>query len=69
MTFTWTPDTETRALALLADGASYRETARTIGCHHTTIRAHLPGRGWDWATRADMSAHRMKMRHQERRTR
>lgn len=42
----WTPDLQARAEALLDDGCSYRETARTLGVDHTTVRDHLPGRGW-----------------------
>lgn len=35
-----------RAEQMLADGASYREVARTIGVCWTTVRRHFPGRGW-----------------------
>lgn len=42
----WTSAIESRAAELLADGCSYREVARTLGCHHTTVIDHLPDRGW-----------------------
>lgn len=34
------------ALGFLLDGASYRETARTLGRAESTIIYHLPGYGW-----------------------
>ena len=47
MMFHWTPQLHERADQLLVDGCSNREVARTIGCHHTTVLAPFPGRGWD----------------------
>lgn len=41
-----TDDEHTRALAMLEDGCSYKETARTIGRSLITIRKHYPGYGW-----------------------
>ncbi|QDH91840.1 helix-turn-helix DNA-binding domain protein [Mycobacterium phage Phrappuccino] len=35
------------ARALLEDGASYREVARTLGRSAVTLRRRLPGYGWD----------------------
>ena len=35
-----------RAKCLLVDGASYREVARTLGIHRSTVAKHLPGYGW-----------------------
>jgi len=35
-----------RAGRLLADGASYRETARTVGWDELTVARIFPGRGW-----------------------
>lgn len=40
---------EERALALLDDGASYTETARTIGKGRTWVAMRFPGRGWTHA--------------------
>lgn len=40
------PEEIERAEQMLADGASYREVARTIGVCWTTVRRHFPGRGW-----------------------
>jgi hypothetical protein len=37
---------EARALALLEDGASYTETARTIGKCRNWVASRFPGRGW-----------------------
>lgn len=37
---------EDRALALLDDGASYTETARTLGRSRKWVSKHFPGRGW-----------------------
>lgn len=34
------------ARALLEDGASYTEVARTIGMHRTTLAEKIPGYGW-----------------------
>lgn len=34
-----------RARRLLADGASYREAGRTVGCDPSTLARHLPGFG------------------------
>ncbi|UCZ89045.1 hypothetical protein [Gordonia sp. WA4-43] len=34
------------ARRLLADGCSYREASRTIGCAHEALRRHFPGQGW-----------------------
>lgn len=63
VSFKWTPELEDLADRLLSDGASFRETAKTIGCHHTTVMARFSGRGWSMVQRADMSSHRMRMRH------
>lgn len=35
-----------RARQLLADGAPYKEVARTIGSDTTTLAKHFPGQGW-----------------------
>ncbi|URM86147.1 helix-turn-helix DNA-binding protein [Gordonia phage BiggityBass] len=35
-----------QARQLLADGASYREAARTVGCDPANLRRRLPGYGW-----------------------
>lgn len=35
-----------RARRLLADGASRREVARTLGVHHKTIGRWFPDSGW-----------------------
>jgi hypothetical protein len=37
---------EERALALLDDGASYAETARSIGKDRSWVTKRFPGRGW-----------------------
>ena len=34
------------AKALLEDGASYTEAARTVGIHRTTLAEKIPGYGW-----------------------
>ena len=34
------------AKALLDDGASYTEVARTLGCSRFWVSKHFPGRGW-----------------------
>jgi len=47
---------ELRAVeALLADGASYGEAARTVGRGPVTIARHFPGRGWDHEAVADFN--------------
>lgn len=38
-----------RARQLLEDGASYCETARTIGCAYQTLTRRFPGYGWTQA--------------------
>lgn len=35
-----------RAKALLEDGASYTETAKTLGVHRWTVAKYCPGYGW-----------------------
>jgi len=35
-----------RALLLLQDGASYTETAATVGLNRTTLSKKFPGYGW-----------------------
>ncbi|QNL30175.1 helix-turn-helix DNA binding protein [Gordonia phage Mariokart] len=40
------PETWERAQRLLADGASYRETAMTVGVDPTHLRLKYPGFGW-----------------------
>lgn len=45
-----------QAEALLDDGASRSETARTLGVAETTIRRHFPGRGWTKQQIAEHSA-------------
>lgn len=42
----FTEDEKRRAGQLLDDGASYEETARTIGRSVRPLRKHFPGRGW-----------------------
>lgn len=42
----WTPALEARATAMLEDGCSYSEVARTLGCCHQTVSARFPGKGW-----------------------
>lgn len=39
-------DEKRRAAAMLDDGCSIYEVARTLGRDKSTIRAHFPGRGW-----------------------
>jgi DNA-binding CsgD family transcriptional regulator len=41
-----TVDETARALALLEDGASYVEVAKTLGRNNNTIRRRLPGYRW-----------------------
>lgn len=48
-----TEDEERRAAQLLDDGASMRETARTIGRSASVICRHFPGRGWTIAQVAE----------------
>ena len=54
----WTATMHQTAARLLADGCSYRETARTLGVSHSTVMHYLPGRGWtptqvgSWASAA-----------------
>lgn len=38
-----------RARALIDDGCSHTEVARTLGVHQTTVSSHFPGRGWTYA--------------------
>ncbi|UJE15703.1 helix-turn-helix DNA binding domain protein [Gordonia phage Ligma] len=40
------PETWERAQALLADGASYREAALTVGVDPSHLRRKYPGFGW-----------------------
>ncbi|QDF17579.1 hypothetical protein SEA_YAGO84_47 [Gordonia phage Yago84] len=42
----WSEEKLARAKALLDDGASYRETAMTVGCDPTHLRRRFPGYGW-----------------------
>lgn len=65
--FSWTPELHARADALLTDGASYRETSKTLGCSRAALAKRFPGRGWTMEQRADMSAWRLKQRHATRR--
>lgn len=46
--FRWTPELHERADRLLADGCSFREVARTLGCHYMTVNNRFPGRGWTY---------------------
>ena len=45
-----------RIAALLADGCSYAEVARTTGFRRQSIAKKFPGRGWDMGTRDAHSA-------------
>lgn len=40
------PEWKARVEALLEDGTSLAEAARTVGCNDVTMRRHFPGRGW-----------------------
>ncbi len=42
----WSPDEQQRALAMLADGASLWEVARTLGRDYETIWLRFRGMGW-----------------------
>ncbi|WAB09226.1 helix-turn-helix DNA binding domain protein [Gordonia phage LittleMunchkin] len=42
----WSSALLDRARTLLDDGASYRETARTLGVDPSNLRRRLPGYGW-----------------------
>ncbi len=35
-----------KAEAMLEDGCSYKEVARTLGCSHVWVARRFPGRGW-----------------------
>lgn len=37
-----------RARALIDDGCSHSEAARTLGVHQTTVSRYFPGRGWTY---------------------
>lgn len=47
----FTPEEDERIDAMLTDGASYKEVARTIGRHRQSIARRFPGRGWSTADR------------------
>ena len=55
-----------QARRLLEDGASYRETARTLGIGRGTVMRALPGYGW---TYQDAGRHAMTIRWANRRHR
>lgn len=58
-----TADEAARASALLADGASLKDVAETLGRHRQTIAAHFPGRGW---TRQEIGSYAvLSTRHAE----
>lgn len=40
------PDDLVEAEKMLDDGASYQETARTLGCGVAVLTRRFPGRGW-----------------------
>lgn len=40
------PERLAQIAAMLEDGASQKETARTLGVDREAIRAHFPGSGW-----------------------
>ena len=44
---TLAPERLKQVEAMLTDGASQKETARTLGVDRETIRAHFPGSGWN----------------------
>lgn len=50
------------AEALLEDGASYREVARTLGRNQSIICRHFPGRGWSDETKREAARTQQKMR-------
>lgn len=45
-----------RALALLEDGASYREAARTVAVSRSTVMKALPGFGWTYRQAGEFRA-------------
>lgn len=45
-----TPEWKQEAEALLDDGMSVTEAARTLGCNFETVDRHFPGRTWDRKT-------------------
>lgn len=55
-------DEVARAAELLDDGASYRETARTLGRGVSQIIARFPGRGW---TRDQINEYRVMKKQLE----
>ncbi len=54
------------ALALLEDGASYTEAAKTIGRSRSYVSEHLPGYGW---TQKQGGAYGGMIRHMNERMR
>lgn len=42
----WTIDDQSRAEAMLDDGASFREVGRTLGRNRSVIMRRFPGRGY-----------------------
>lgn len=46
--FRVTPEWKARVEALLDDGCSIREAARTMECRKETVSRHFPGRGWTY---------------------
>lgn len=54
-----TPEEHARTVAMLDDGASYKEIARTIGRSANTIKRAFPGYSW---TQAQMFEYRMALR-------
>lgn len=49
-----TADQESRASALIEDGASIAEVARTIGCSHWAVKQRFPDAAWSHQQRTDL---------------
>lgn len=62
-----TPEKVAAAEAFLADGCSYAEVARTIGCGVNALKRRFPGQGWTRAESASfMQAQRWAGYHDRR---
>ena len=65
LTQPWTPLPESVVVAaqqMLADGASYQETAETLGCSANAIARRFPGQGWQRDQIAQFSAFMRRMK-------
>lgn len=61
-----TEDEKLRAKAMLSDGASYEEVARTLGRYGSTIASWFPGYAWSFDQRREAAMMAREMANLER---